>query len=206
MTLKNHLFICVAILIFVSMLSSCDSEDPQKEDVPEMITKATLTFTPTSGAPVVVTATDPDGEGVQSIKTDGPIRLAKSTTYVLTIQMINGLAKSTDEEYDITKEVEEEGDEHMFFFGWTLNAFSNPAGNGNIDERDGAVNYTGAGNSLDSQGRPLGLTTTWTTSTVATIGAAFHLLLKHQPDLKTTSSGSDDGETDLDVTFQLDVQ
>jgi hypothetical protein len=204
MTLKNHLFIFISILSF-SLLSGCDSEDPQKEDVPEMITKATLTFTPTTGAPIVVTATDPDGEGVQDIKTDAPIALAKSTTYVLTITLVNELAQPGDEGYDITKEVEEEGDEHMFFFAWTGNAFANPSGNGNIDTRTDPVNYTGGDNSKDEQGLPLGLTTTWTTAAVATSGASFHLLLKHQPALKTSSSTSDDGETDLDIVFQLAV-
>ncbi|HMJ70212.1 MAG TPA: hypothetical protein VK508_15015 [Cyclobacteriaceae bacterium] len=205
MTLKNHILIYVAILS-ISILSGCDSDDPQKEDVPELITKATLTFTPTTGSPIVVTATDPDGEGVQSISTDGPITLAKSTTYVLTISMINGLAQPTDEEYDITKEVEEEGDEHMLFFGWTGNAFSNPSGDGNIDARANALNYAGAENSKDTNGLPLGLTTTWTTADVGSSGAGFRVLLKHQPALKTLASTSNDGETDLDVTFQLSVQ
>jgi hypothetical protein len=205
MTLKNHLFIYV-VIISVSMLSGCDSEDPQKEDVPELITKVTLTFVPSSGAPVVATATDPDGEGVQSIKTDGPVTLSKATTYVLMIHLVNGLAQPTDPEYDITKEVEEEGDEHMFFFGWTGDTFSNPSGNGNIDSRGDAVNYTGGDNSKDENGLPLGLTTTWTTTDVVKPGASFHILLKHQPQLKTSTSTADDGETDLDITFQLSVQ
>lgn len=205
MTLKNHLFIFVAI-VSLSMLPGCDSEDPQKEDVPELITKVTLTFVPTTGAPVIATATDPDGEGVQSIKTDGTITLLKGTTYVLMIHLINGLAQPTDAAYNITSEVEEEGDEHMFFFGWTGDTFSNPSGNGNIDARPDAVNYTSGTNSKDENGLPLGLTTTWTTADVAKSGATFHILLKHQPGLKTATSTSNEGETDLDITFQLAVQ
>lgn len=205
MTLKNHLFIYVA-LITISMLSGCNSEDPQKEDVPELITKVTLTFVPTTGTPVVVSATDPDGEGVQSIKTDGPITLQKSTTYVLMIHLINGLAEPNDEAYDVTKEVEEEGDEHMFFFAWTGDAFSDPAGNGNIDNRHDDVLYTSGDNSKDKNGLPLGLTTTWTTASLATSGANFQIVLKHQPGMKTSTSTSNDGETDLDITFQLVVQ
>jgi hypothetical protein len=205
MKLKNHLFL-YGTFVSLSILSGCDNDDPKKEDVPELITKVTLTFTPTTGAPVVVTATDPDGEGVQSIQTDGSITLVKSTTYILKISMINGLAQPTEAEYDITSEVEEEGDEHMFFFGWTGDAFSNPSGNGNIDARADVVNYTGGENSVDEKGLPLGLTTTWTTATLATSGSEFQLLLKHQPALKTSSSTSNDGETDLDVTFQLIIQ
>jgi hypothetical protein len=205
MTLKNHLFIFIVTASF-SFLSGCDSEDPQKEDVPELITKVTLTFVPTTGAPVIATATDPDGEGVQNIKTDGPITLSKSTTYVLMIHLINGLAQPTDEGYDITKEVENEGDEHMLFFGWTGDAFADPAGNGNIDARAEIVNYTGGANSKDANGLPLGLTTTWTSASIAKTSASFRIVLKHQPGLKTSTSTSDDGETDLDITFQLAVQ
>ena len=201
MTFKNHIFLYTAIL-FMLILPGCDNNDPQKEDVPEMITKAILTFTPASGTAIVATATDPDGEGVQSISTDGPIVLEKSTTYVLSISLINGLAKPTDEEYDITKEVEAEGDEHMFFFSWTGDAFSDPRGNGNIDLRADPVNYT----SLDSHSLPLGLTTSWKTSDIATQGAVFRVLLKHQPALKSTASISNDGETDLDVSFDLRVE
>lgn len=192
MTLKNHIFIFIAILSF-SLLSGCDNEDPQKEDVPEMITKATLTFSSPGLQPIVVSATDPDGEGVQDISPDGPITLAKSTTYVLSITLINGLAQPSDEGYDVTAEVEEEGDEHQFFFSWTGNAFA------------GAVNYSGAENSKDVNGRPLGLTTTWTTNNSAASGE-FNVILKHQPGVKSNTSTVDDGETDLDITFQLNVQ
>ena len=49
--------IALTVLLFAA---GCEVEDPIREDVPELITKVTLTFTPTVGDPVVVTATDPD--------------------------------------------------------------------------------------------------------------------------------------------------
>jgi hypothetical protein len=205
MTFKSQLLFYIGIAS-ITLFSGCDVDDPKKEDVPELITKVTLTFTPPTGAPVVVTATDPDGEGIQSIKVDGAINLTKSVSYVMTISLVNGLAAPTDDGYNITKEVEEEGDEHMFFFSWTGDAFSNPTGNGNIDARMDAVNYSGGDASKDANGLPLGLTTSWTASSIATTGANLRILLKHQPGLKTVSSGSDVGETDLDVTFALSVQ
>ncbi|MEJ0033545.1 MAG: hypothetical protein WDO15_25830 [Bacteroidota bacterium] len=114
---KNYLFYILLFILPISLLTSCESNDPKKEDVPELITKVTLTFTPTTGSPIVATATDPDGEGVQNIQNDGPIILKPNTTYVLTIQLVNGLAQPTDDAYDVTKEVRNEGVEHMFFFG-----------------------------------------------------------------------------------------
>lgn len=202
---KFSLIYFVSILALVITLSGC-GEDPEKEDTPELITKATLTFTPSGGGnTVTVTATDPDGEGVRNIAVDGPINLATNKTYTLSIELINGLASPNSAEYNITQEVAEEGDEHLFFFSWTNNVFSNPAGNGNIDNRADAVNYTGGSNAVDMNNLPLGLTTTWTTTANATSGS-FRILLKHQPETKSSTSDSNVGETDLDISFTLNVQ
>jgi hypothetical protein len=193
----------MCLLAFVSLIfmSACDDDDPKREDTPELITKATLTFTPSGGgSPVVAMASDPDGDGVQNIAPDGPINLAAAKTYILTIQLINELADPGDAEYNLTAEVEEEGDEHMFFFSWTNNVFNDPAGNGNIDNRSDDVNYEDD----DVNGLPLGLETFWTTAGVSS--GKFKILLKHQPDLKSASSTSSAGETDLDIEFTINVQ
>lgn len=185
----------------VIYLSGCDDDDPQKEDTPELITGATLTFTPSGGGTTVtVTATDPDGEGVQDLTVDGPINLATNKTYTLTLELINGLLEPTEPGYDITEEVKEESDEHMFFFSWTNNVFSDPAGNGNIDNRADDVNY----NDTDDTGLPLGLDTSWTT-VAASASGTFRVVLKHQPDLKSASSTATTGESDIDLTFDINV-
>jgi hypothetical protein len=193
--------VVAAAILSLTVLTSCDDDDPVKEDTPELITKATLTFTPTGGGTAVTaSATDPDGEGVQDIEIDGPINLSANTSYTLTILLINELADPGDAEYNITEEVEEEGDEHMFFFSWTNNVFSDPTGNGNIDNRADDVNY----NDEDVNGEPVGVETLWTTSTVSS--GKFRVVLKHQPELKTATSTSDLGETDLDIEFDINVE
>lgn len=189
-----------ALIIYITLFAGCKTDDPQKEDVPELITKVTLTFTPTGGSTVTATATDADGLGLLPLKTDGAINLTKNTSYILTITMINALADSSAPEYNITDEVEEEGDEHMFFFSWTNNVFSDPLGNGNLDLREDDVNY----DDEDVNNLPIGLTTLWTTTDIVSSGT-FRIVLKHQPDLKSTSSSSADGETDLDVDFEVNV-
>jgi hypothetical protein len=195
-------FMAAVLLIGGLGFQSCDSEDPEKEDVPELITKVTLTFTPVGGgSAVVVTATDPDGVGIQPLEVDGTIELAKNTSYSLGISLINALADPSAPEYNITEEVSEEGDEHMFFFSWTGNVFSNPAGNGNIDNRNDVVNY----DDEDANGLPLGLETSWMSTDVAASGT-FRIILKHQPDLKTSTSDSSVGETDLDIPFDISVE
>lgn len=188
MNYKNLLFIpAFAFLVF-----GCKDNDPQKEDVPELITKVTLTFVPTSGSPVIVTATDPDGDGIQNIKQDGAIKLQQNTNYTLSIQLINGLADPSSDEYNVTNEVESEGVEHQFYFSWTNDAFANTS-----------VDYS---LSKDANGLPLGLTTLWKSADKTVDAATFHVTLKHQPGLKSSTSTINDGETDLDITFDLTVQ
>lgn len=186
----------------VLLLGACQAEEPVKEDIPELITRVTLTFTPAGGGtPVTTTASDPDGEGVENIKVDGTISLVVGTSYTLTLSLINELAEETSPEYDITEEVEEEGAEHMFFYAWTGDVFSDPTGNGNIDSRADAVNYEDE----DEDGLPIGIVTSWTAGAAASSGT-FRLILKHQPGLKSTTSSVDVGETDLDVEFEIEVK
>jgi hypothetical protein len=187
-------------------LSSCDNKDPIPENIPELVTKLTLKFTPSGGgAAITVSATDPDGEGVQDIKVDGPINLLKGVQYTLSLELINGLYNPGDDGYNITTEVEEEGDEHQFFFSFSEGVFSSPAGTGNI--KDNAASSTGSINYLDSDsgGLPIGIESSWTTGNAAASNKSFRVLLKHQPDVKASTSTSLDGESDLDITFVLNV-
>jgi hypothetical protein len=206
-TLKSICLLLVSgLLLFIS---SCSKDDPKPEDIAEIITKTTLTFTPTGGGtPVIVSATDPDGDGPKPRELSGPINLTKSATYQLSITLINELAKTTDPEYDVTKEIEEDGVSHQFFFGWSKNVFSNPSGDGNIDNRTDLVLYQGGQDftSKDENGRNLGLVTTWTSALSSIDGGTFTLILKHQPDnLKTDTSDSTTGETDIELTFTINI-
>lgn len=195
--------------LFLIIFSSCETEDPKKEDAPELITKVTLTFTPTNGGdPIIISAIDPDGEGVQDLTPEDEIVLADGITYDLSVILINELAAPNQEGYDITEEVEEEGNEHLLLFGWTNNLFSSPSGNGNIDNRTDPMIY----NDNDSKNLPIGLNTRWTTvdtgdahSHVTPLTGTFRIILKHQPGLKTRTSGVNIGETDLDVTFSVSI-
>ncbi|HNV27927.1 MAG TPA: hypothetical protein PKJ83_02250 [Cyclobacteriaceae bacterium] len=181
----------------LSFLISCKNEDPTPENIPELITKVILKFTPTGGGTAVtVTATDPDGEGSQDLQIDGPINLSKGTTYTLTIELLNGLYNPGADGYDVGKEVLAEGDEHQLFFSWT-STFSSPTGSGNIGSAPGVVNYQDE----DINGLPIGLTTSWTTGADAESGKTFRVLLKHQPDIKSNTTTSLDGESDLDISF-----
>ena len=195
-TFKNSFFLLAGLTCGTFLLSSCGDDEPEAENVEEIITDATLTFTPEGGgAQVTATAVDPDGEGVQGLQVSGPIQLAANTTYTLTIDLVNGL-----ENESISEEVEEEADEHMLFFGFSNNLFLDPLGNGNVDNRSDDVNY----NDADSNNLPLGLETSWTTGDTGS--GTFRVILKHQPDIKTVTSSSEDGESDMDITWTLNIQ
>ena len=191
-----HVLLFTAILLF----TSCANDDvPPEENEEETITDVTLTFTPTTGAPVTATWEDADGEGAgDPVRT--PITLAANTTYTLTIDLVNAI--DPDDLESITEEIEEEEDEHMFFFSWTDGLFSDPTGDGNLGagNRAEAVNYEDE----DDAGFPLGLETTWTTGG-ATIGT-FRVVLKHQPDIKSATSDSTDGESDVDISWEATVR
>jgi hypothetical protein len=193
-------YINALIVSTLVLWGGCEAEDPVKEDAPELITKVTLTFKPATGFPIIATATDPDGEGVENIATDGPIRLDPKVSYILEIELFNTLVNSDEEGYDITSEVRKEADEHIFFFGWSGSIFSDPAGDGNIDSRSDDVNYRDE----DTNKVPVGLTTQWTTAVDAASGK-LKILLKHQPEVKSATTSSAIGETDLDVEFDVIV-
>ncbi|MEL7119341.1 MAG: T9SS type A sorting domain-containing protein, partial [Bacteroidota bacterium] len=169
-----------------------DTDAPSCENEEEVITDVILSFIPMDGGDTLVArAQDPDGEGVLGLEVIENIELEQNTTYELQIELLNTVADEV-----VTEEIMEEDDEHQFFFAWTDGLFADPMGNGNIDNRDDAVNY----NDFDGNNNPLGLSTTWTTSSELLQGT-FTVLLKHQPDVKTDMSTSDDGETDFRLEF-----
>lgn len=177
---------CIAL----SILAGCDSDDPEPEEVPETITRAVLNFTPAGGGNALVfEASDPDGSGPQNIELD-EIVLNANTTYTLTIEFYNEQVDEGDEGYNLTEEIKEEGDEHQLFFEW------NPAA-----LLDGNVLY----NDEDENDLPIGLSATLTTGQGGQSGA-FRVVLKHQPDIKSTTSGINDGESDFDASFDISIQ
>ena len=195
--MKNRLLLKIGTLILGLMLlftMSCDEDVPPIEDEEEIITDVILTFT-SNGNSITASAQDPDGEGPMSIAVSGPVLLSANTTYQLSIKMENSVAGES-----ITEEVEEEADEHMLFFGFTNGLFSNPMGDGNIDQREDAVNYLDE----DASGLPLGLLTSWTTGEVGE--GTFRIVLKHQPDLKTAESTVNVGSSDIDLTWNVVIE
>jgi hypothetical protein len=108
--------------------------------------------------------------------------------------------RNSIENEDIGEEVKEEGDEHQIFFGFTEDLFANPTGSGNISPSAGTVIY----DDQDENNLPIGLITTWRTE--VTGSGIFRILLKHQPDLKTATSTSATGSSDIDITWAVEIK
>ena len=194
----------MSLLLATLFIASCSDDDdatpPPGGDL-EVITDVTLVFTNTQDPNDVVmaSAVDPDGEGVMELAVDGAIDLTEGVTYDLTFDILNAL--DADDVEDIGEEILEEDDEHQIFFGFTDGAFGSPMGDGNIDTASDPVNY----NDEDENGNPVGLVTQWTAGDVSA-GGTFRVRLQHQPDLKSATTTSEDGDTDFDLTFALNIQ
>ncbi len=192
----NYLLYAV-LTLFIFTACEEDEAAPEEENEMEVFTDVKLVFTPAGGgAAVEAAAQDPDGAGVQELQVLGAINLAANTSYTLTMVIENCLESPCEL---MNEEIEEEDDEHQFFFAFTNDAFTSPAGNGNIDSASDPINY----NDSDGNGHPLGLNTSWTTGSAST--GTFTVQLQHQPDVKTATSGSTDGDTDWALTFNLNI-
>ena len=192
----NYLLFAV-LTLFVFTACEEDEAVPEEEEEMEVITDVKLVFTPTGGgAAVEAAAQDPDGAGVQELQVLGAINLAANTEYLLSLMIENCLEDPCE---DMNEEIAEEAEEHQFFFAFTNDAFTSPVGNGNIDNASDPINYIG----FDGNGNPVGLNTNWTTGSAST--GTFTVQLQHQPDVKTATSGSTDGDTDFALTFNLNI-
>ncbi|MEM8847819.1 MAG: GTP cyclohydrolase [Bacteroidota bacterium] len=209
-TIEKFMNYRLLALLFASLtMVACSDDDdaPEEEDELEVITNVTLVFTNDANPMDVITATavDPDGEGITPLQVQGGITLAADTQYTLTFEILNAL--DPDDVEDIGEEILDEDDEHQFFFSFTDGAFDSPMGSGNISPATGAINY----NDQDDNGNPVGLSTTWTTPASGTTMGTFVARLQHQPPVndnpvKTSTSTSEDGDPDFNLSFDLTIQ
>lgn len=187
------------------LLTGCEKEEdevPEEEHDHEMFTDVKLIFTNKSDNSDVVTALakDPDHEGPIGLKVNESIDLDTNKTYELSFEILN--IHDDGDVDDIGAEVKDEADEHQIFFSFTDNAFSNPLGDGNIDNTADPIVYK----DQDKNGNPLGLLTEWTTSSSILTNGKFTVRLQHQPDVKTSTSGANDGDSDFDLEFTLNIK
>lgn len=190
-----------ALLILSISFTGCSDDDdatPEEENEVEIFTDVTLIFTDEAAGTVTARAQDPDGVGIRELEILDEITLSADTKYTLTYDIKNNLVTPGE---DIGAEILDEDDEHQLFFSFSEGVFASPTGNGNIDNASDPLNYE----DTDDNGYPVGLVTSWTTGSPST-GGNFRVTLRHQPGVKTATSTSNDGDTDFDLTFVLNIQ
>ena len=176
------LYVPFLLFAFSCKKDPANVTDPEIEHEEELITTLTLKLTDSTDQTNQITATfsDPDGDGGNEPTTFDTIKLAKNKTYFTAITLLD---ETSVPSIDITEEVEEEGHEHLFCFTQS-------------DEL--SISLT------DSDGtHPIGLTSTWKTSSVSLSDGFVKVSLKHQPDLKDGTCAP--GETDIELEFILTI-
>ncbi len=169
-------------------ITSCKKDDPIIENEEELITTLIYTLTQEAGGDsVVLSFEDLDGDGaITPIITVGT--LGANTIYNGSLQLLN---ESVNPAEDITVEVQEEAEEHQFFFQNNISGLS--------------IAYTDE----DENGHPIGLSSKITTT--GSGSGTITVTLRHEP-IKTAAGVSNgditnaDGATDIEVTFDVVVQ
>ena len=186
--MKKTLYLLPLMLIALSVFSACEKDDPVIPNEEEVITTFTYALLPQAGGdPVVLSFRDIDGDGGKAPVVEAGT-LKANTTYVGEIILLNELETPAG---NITEEVKAEGVEHQFFFNTTLT--------------DVSIAYA----DKDDNGKPVGLTTSLTTRNIGS--GKLTIILRHQPE-KTAEGvveggvANAGGETDIEVTFDLNVQ
>ncbi len=187
--MKNLKFIFVINILFaVLFLNSCKDDDPMDENDEEVITTINYTLTPTSGDVVTLSFSDLDGEGGNDpIITGGTLQANMSYTGALELRN-----DSETPGEDITAEIQEEDEDHQFFFS-----------------TGGGLDLTVGYSDEDEDGNPIGLATSINTGAVST--GTLSVVLRHLP-VKDASGVSDgditnaDGSTDVEIEFDIEIQ
>lgn len=184
MTIFQSRFRLAALLLAAPLVfSACKKDSPEPAEETEQITTVTYVLMPATGGGTAATVTwrDVDGPGGNA-PTIGTLNLRPNTTYTGAIALLD---ETKNPVADITKEVEEESDEHLFIYT------GSPAGLLGITRTD-----------RDAKNLEIGLTTRLVTTAAGT--GTLKITLRHQPGTKDGTAGP--GDTDVEVTFPVTVQ
>ena len=182
--MKKVKFLTISIFA-IALFASCSDDDVPETVLPqEVITTLRLTLEPIGGGTDIVLEyldLDADGPNPPVVIVSG--NLAAGTSYNGTILLLNETVNPPE---NVTEEVDEENLEHQFFY--TLG---------------GDLNVTTEYENFDTDGNPLG------TELMLLAGEAssgtLTLTLRHEPNKPNTGLADADGETDIEVTFDVAV-
>ena len=174
-------------------MGGCGDEDLSEDEKTSLqISKVELLFAPKGdGVPIVVEAEKVGG----ILAPSEAINLQAGIAYDLFVSFENAT------EDDVSQSIENTGTDYQLFYEFSQSLFSSPTGSGNIADHSGLVNYL----DQDTNGLPIGLITAWVAADSGSFGV-FRIILKHQPDdLKIASADAEVCDTELDVSWELNV-
>jgi len=188
---KQLKFYGIAFLA-ATALFSCNNDEATAVNEEELITTITAIYTPVGGGnAITLQYKDLDGDGPNAAAITVSSPFAQSKTYNGALTFKN---EAVSPAIDITPEIIAEGVDHQLFYQktGTLNAFT----------------YSTAASNLDTNGKPVGLQSVFTTTGAAT--GNLKITLRHEPNKSAANVESGDitnagGATDAEVTFPISV-
>lgn len=187
-TLKNLSILFISALVFTACSSDDDNPEPVNEE--EVITTLTATLVPVGGGTTITLQTqDLDGDGPNDPEITVSGALAANTTYNGTLELLNETESPAE---SINEEIEEEDEDHQFFFQIT-----NSLATFTYDD-------------FDEDGNPVGLEFTVTTDDTTGAGT-LTITLRHEPSKSANGVSDGDitnagGETDIQAVFSISVE
>lgn len=191
--MKTSLYTTALALALTFGFISCEKDEPVKEPVneEEVITTVKLTFTPQGGGTdVVLSIKDADGSDGPALPVQAPQvgTFVQNKTYNCAVTFLNEMTTPAG---NITEEVKNEGADHQVFYSvvGTLPSFTYALGAGNVD----------------ANGKPIGINTTFTTTTASS--GEIKVTLKHSPNKSAAGVANGDitnagGSTDAEAVFK----
>jgi len=179
------------ILCALGSLTACLNDDhiPKQVNESEVITHVKLIFTQQDGTQSNYIYIDPKyrTENYQ----DPVIKLQTSTPYKVEVEFWD--YSNPDDIENVTEEILDEKDDHFITYQFY--------------QTDISLTRLDTEEATDVNGVQIGLTTAWETSLPAK--GAVQVTLIHQPEVKETHPASGNhvgGETDVEVTFDLEIE
>ncbi len=187
--IMNKNLVALSLILLTSLLfTNCEKDDPEIPNEEELITSLSYQLSPIGGGDIITLSfQDLDGDGGDSPLITGGT-LSANQSYVGSLDLMNEAGETP---INILLEVVEEAEEHQVFFESNLSTVNITYG----DE--------------DANNFPLGVMTTLTTG--APDSGTLTIILRHEPNKSAAGVSEGDitnagGETDIQVTFPIDVQ